>query len=78
MLSSQMEYWLSGRSKSRNREKPIVMAVVGGPLETAWVGELGANEENLTGLSILAPELSGKRLELLKEVVPKSPVSQVC
>ena len=28
---------------------------------------------NITGLSILAPELSGKRLELLKEIVPKLP-----
>jgi putative ABC transport system substrate-binding protein len=30
---------------------------------------------NITGLSILAPELSGKRLELLKEIIPR--LSQV-
>jgi putative tryptophan/tyrosine transport system substrate-binding protein len=54
---------------------PIVMAVVGDPVATGIVTSLARPGQNVTGLSILAPELSGKRLELLKEIVPK--LSQV-
>ena len=39
-----------------------------------FVASLARPGGNITGLSTLAPELSGKRLELLKEIVPKSPV----
>ena len=49
---------------------PVVMAVSGDPLETGFVTSLARPGENLTGLSLFAPELSGKRLELLKEAVP--------
>jgi putative ABC transport system substrate-binding protein len=54
---------------------PIVMAVVGDPVATGIVTSLARPGQNVTGLSIVAPELSGKRLELLKEIVPK--LSQV-
>jgi putative ABC transport system substrate-binding protein len=50
---------------------PIVMAVVGDPVGTGLVVSLARPGGNVTGLTILAPDLSGKRLELLKEVVPK-------
>ena len=50
---------------------PIVMAVVGDPVGIGVVESLARPGGNATGLTILAPELSGKRLELLKEVVPK-------
>ena len=50
---------------------PIVMMQVGDPVGSGFVASLARPGGNITGLSGLAPELSGKRLELLKEVVPK-------
>jgi putative tryptophan/tyrosine transport system substrate-binding protein len=50
---------------------PIVMAQVNDPVGDGLVASLARPGGNITGLSTLAPELSGKRLELLKEVVPK-------
>src|SRR5262245_31661725 len=50
---------------------PIVMANVGDPVGEGFVASLARPGGNITGLSALAPELSGKRLELLREVVPK-------
>ena len=41
------------------------------PVGSGFVASLGRPGGNITGLSTLAPELSGKRLELLREVVPK-------
>jgi putative ABC transport system substrate-binding protein len=41
------------------------------PVESGFVTSLARPGGNITGLSTLAPELSGKRLELLKEIVPK-------
>ena len=56
--------------KNATRTIPVVMAPVGDPVGIGLVESLARPGGNLTGLSILAPELSGKRLELLKEVVP--------
>jgi ABC-type uncharacterized transport system substrate-binding protein len=53
------------------RSIPIVMTVVSDPVESGLVGSLARPGGNVTGLSLMHPELSGKRLELLKEVVPK-------
>jgi putative ABC transport system substrate-binding protein len=50
---------------------PIVMMQVGDPVGSGFVASLARPGGNITGLSSLAPELSGKRLELLKEVVPR-------
>jgi len=50
---------------------PIVMTNDPDPVGSGFVASLGRPGGNITGLSTLAPELSGKRLELLKEVVPK-------
>ena len=41
------------------------------PVGNGFVASLARPGGNITGLSILSPELSGKRLELLKEIVPK-------
>jgi len=49
---------------------PIVMLAALDPVGAGLVASLARPGGNLTGLSVLAPELSGKRLELLKEVVP--------
>jgi ABC-type uncharacterized transport system substrate-binding protein len=50
---------------------PIVMTQDPDPVGDGFVASLARPGRNITGLSILAPELSGKRLELLKEIVPK-------
>src|SRR3989338_6829738 len=50
---------------------PIVMAQDGDPVGSGFVASLARPGGNITGLSTLAPELSGKQLELLKEIVPK-------
>jgi putative ABC transport system substrate-binding protein len=50
---------------------PFVMANEGDPVGTGVVASLARPGGNITGLATLAPELSGKRLELLKEIVPK-------
>jgi putative ABC transport system substrate-binding protein len=50
---------------------PIVMVVSGDPVADGTVASLARPGGNITGLTILAPELSGKRLELLKEAVPR-------
>jgi putative ABC transport system substrate-binding protein len=57
--------------KNATQSIPIVMAVVGDPVGTGLVASLARPGGNVTGFTILAPDLSGKRLELLKEVVPK-------
>jgi putative ABC transport system substrate-binding protein len=41
------------------------------PIGNGFVASLARPGGNITGLSRLAPELSGKQLELLKEIVPK-------
>jgi ABC-type uncharacterized transport system substrate-binding protein len=50
---------------------PIVMAQDPDPVGSGFVASLARPSGNITGLSTLAPELSGKRLELLKEILPK-------
>ena len=50
---------------------PIVMTNDPDPVASGFVASLARPGRNITGLSTLAPELSGKRLELLREVVPK-------
>jgi putative tryptophan/tyrosine transport system substrate-binding protein len=50
---------------------PIVMTQIGDPVGSGFVASLARPGGNITGLSTLAPELSGKQLELLKEIVPK-------
>src|SRR6516165_4137791 len=49
---------------------PIVMANAGDPLGTGLVASLARPGGNVTGLSLMAPDLGGKRLELLREVLP--------
>ena len=50
---------------------PIVMGFDFDPVGNGFVASLAHPGGNITGLSTLAPEISGKQLELLKEVVPK-------
>jgi len=50
---------------------PIVMTQDSDPVGSGFVASLARPGGNITGLSNFAPELSGKRLEILREVVPK-------
>lgn len=50
---------------------PIVMSNSSDPVGTAFVASLAHPGGNITGLSNISPELSGKRLELLTQVVPR-------
>jgi putative ABC transport system substrate-binding protein len=50
---------------------PIVMAAVSDPAGLGFIASLARPAGNVTGLSTLSPEISGKRLELLKETVPR-------
>jgi putative ABC transport system substrate-binding protein len=49
---------------------PIVSAVMGDPIGAGLVASLARPGGNVTGLSVLAPDTTGKRLELLREIVP--------
>jgi putative tryptophan/tyrosine transport system substrate-binding protein len=50
---------------------PIVFASAADPVGSGLVSSLGQPGGNITGLSLMAPDLDGKRLELLKEAFPK-------
>jgi len=50
---------------------PIVMAWDNDPVANGFIASLARPGENITGLSSLAPEITGKQLELLKETVPR-------
>jgi putative ABC transport system substrate-binding protein len=50
---------------------PIVMANDNDPVGSGHVASLGRPGGNITGLATFAPELSGKQLKLLKEIIPK-------
>ncbi len=56
--------------KRETRTIPIVMAPSSDPVGSGFVASLARPGGNVTGLSAISPELSGKRLELLREVVP--------
>jgi putative ABC transport system substrate-binding protein len=58
-------------AKEATKTIPIVMANEGDPVGSGFVASLAHPGGNITGLSNLSPELSGKRMELLKEIVPK-------
>jgi len=50
---------------------PIVMLSAGDPLGTGLVDSLARPGGNVTGMSLMVPDLGGKRLELLKELLPR-------
>jgi putative ABC transport system substrate-binding protein len=58
-------------AKEATNTIPIVMAQDSDPVGSGFVASLARPGGNITGLSTLAPEVSGKRLELLKEILPK-------
>jgi ABC-type uncharacterized transport system substrate-binding protein len=50
---------------------PIVMTAAGDPLGSGLVASLARPGGNVTGMSMMVPDLGGKRLELLKELLPR-------
>ncbi len=58
-------------AQKATRAIPIVMATAGDPVASGLVESLARPGGNVTGLSQMSVELAGKRLELLKELVPK-------
>jgi putative ABC transport system substrate-binding protein len=58
-------------AKEATNTIPIVMAHDSDPVASGFVASLARPGGNITGLSNLSPELSGKQLELLKEIIPK-------
>jgi len=59
-------------AQSATRTIPIVMVEARDPVEAGFVTSLAQPGGNITGLAGLGAELSGKRLELLKEAVPQA------
>jgi putative tryptophan/tyrosine transport system substrate-binding protein len=58
-------------AKNATRTIPIVMIALGDPVGTGLVDSLAQPGANVTGMSMMVPELAAKRLELLKEAVPR-------
>ena len=64
-------------AKNATKTIPIVMMGAGfDPVEAGVIESLARPGGNITGITNLTGELGGKRLELLKEAVPKLPVSR--
>jgi putative ABC transport system substrate-binding protein len=58
-------------AKEATQTTPIVFEMLADPVSAGFVNSLAKPGGNLTGVAGLAPELGGKRLELLKEIVPR-------
>jgi len=58
-------------ARAATKTIPIVMAQDSDPVGNGFVASLARPGGNITGLSNFSPAISGKRLELLKEIVPK-------
>ena len=57
--------------KNATATAPIIMAAAADPVGSGLVASLAHPGGNITGLSLILPELAGKRLELLREVLPR-------
>jgi putative ABC transport system substrate-binding protein len=58
-------------AQQATRTIPIVMALANDPVGSGLVASLARPGGNITGLTVMSPDLAGKQLQLLKEVVPK-------
>jgi len=56
--------------REKVKSTPVVFAFSGDPVAAGFVDTLSHGKENLTGLSYMAVELNGKRLDLMKEILP--------
>jgi putative ABC transport system substrate-binding protein len=58
-------------AQEATRTIPIVMSLVNDPVGSGLVASLARPGGNVTGTTVMAPDVVGKRVELLKEVLPK-------
>jgi ABC-type uncharacterized transport system substrate-binding protein len=58
-------------AKQATRTLPIVFVTFGDPVRTGLVASLARPGRNMTGVTMISGELAGKRLELLREILPK-------
>jgi putative ABC transport system substrate-binding protein len=58
------------KEATQTRKIPIVMAPVSDPLATGFAQSIARPGGHLTGMSMIGPDLSGKRLEFLREIMP--------
>jgi putative ABC transport system substrate-binding protein len=58
-------------ARKQTRDVPIVMAFAGDPVGGGFADSLSRPGGRITGLTTLSPQLGGKRLELLRQVLPK-------
>src|SRR5215468_915827 len=65
-------------AKSATTTIPIVMTNAGDPVAAGLVASLARPGGNVTGLASLSPELNTKRLEILKDAVPRLPELDSC
>jgi len=59
-------------ARGATRTIPIVMVTASDPVGTGFVSSLARPGGNVTGLTMLAPEVQGKMLQLLKEALPRA------
>jgi putative ABC transport system substrate-binding protein len=57
-------------AKQATNDIPIVMALVGNPVETGLVNSLSRPGGNVTGMAAVSAELAGKSVELIREMIP--------
>jgi putative tryptophan/tyrosine transport system substrate-binding protein len=58
-------------ARQATRTIPIIFTVVGDPVAAGFVASLARPGGNVTGLATISPEILGKQLEMLKQIVPK-------
>ena len=58
-------------AENSTKTTPIVMAAIGEPLETGMVASLALPGGNVTGLSAFVTELTAKRIEIMRELMPQ-------
>ena len=59
------------KEETQTTQTPVVMAPVSDPLATGLVQSIARPGGNLTGMSMAGPDLSGKRLQVLRDIMPK-------
>src|SRR5262249_18268499 len=59
-------------ARQATAEIPIVMAGAGDPVATGLVASLGRPGGNITGMAAVTPELAGKNIELIRELLPSA------
>ena len=85
LMQLKIDVFLSGHpvairaAKDATKSIPIVIVALGDPVAEGLIDSLARPGGNITGVSRLTRDLRGKRLELLKEVVPRiSRVGVLC